>query len=219
MYHRIIGAVAVLLIGASGVRAQDDSDSLGGLTDGTGQGPVGNVGLDGDSATLEALVERADRITVGEVGAMQRVIEDHVVHTEDGEPITGKFIFTYVDLAPSEHIVGEAVSTVTVRLLGGLHPDGTKVTTYAQAPSLASEEKVLLFLEEAPERGPNEALVHQIAFHRAGKFRVGGEGEDAPLVRDLPNSELGIDPTEGIGEDPIPLNRMKELIQAARTDD
>ena len=214
MYYRMMGAVALLLIGAQGIRAQDESDSLGGLLDGTGQGPVGEVGVDSDSATLEALLESADRVTVGEVGAMQRVIEDQVVQTKDGEPITGKFIFTYVNLTPSEHIVGGEVSTLTVRLLGGVHPDGSKITTYAQAPSLSSEEQVLLFLKEAPERGPNEALVHQIAFHRAGKFRIEGEGNDARLVRPLPNSSLG----EGIGEAPITLGQMKELIQA-RTDD
>ena len=215
MYYRIIAAVALLFIGAREIRAQD----LGGLLDGTGQGPVGEVGVDSDSATLEALLELADRVTVGEVGAMQRVIEDQVVQTKDGEQITGKFIFTYVDLTPSEHLVGGEVSAVKVRLLGGVHPDGTKITTYAQAPSMSSEEKVLLFLEEAPERGPNAELVHQIAFHRAGKFRIEGEGADARLVRDLPNSLLDIDPSEGIGEDPIPLDRMKELIQAARTED
>lgn len=211
MYYRIIVAVALLFIGAREIRAQD----LGGLLDGTGQGPVGEVGLDGDAATLEALLELSDRVTVGEVGTMHRVIEDQVVQTKDGEQVTGKFIFTYVDLAPSEHIVGEAVSTVTVRLLGGLHPDGTKVTTYAQAPSMSSEEKVLLFLEEVSERGPSNELVHQIAFHRAGKFRIEGKGDDARLVRPLPNSSLGI---EGIGEDPISLDQMKELIQV-RTDD
>lgn len=191
---------------------------MGGLTEGTGQGPVGEVGVDSDAATLEALLERADLVTVGAVGAMQRVIEDQVVQTRDGEPITGKFIFTYVDLTPSEHLVGGEVGTVTVRLLGGLHPDGTKITTYAQAPSLSSKEQVLLFLAEAPERGPNAELVHQIAYHRAGKFRIEGEGADARLVRPLPNSLLGLDPSEGIGEEPILLDRMKELIQA-RTDD
>jgi len=88
---------------------------------------------------------------------MRRAIENHVVHTKDGQPIMGRFIFTYVDLTPSEHIVGNAVSTVTVRLLGGVHPDGTKLTTYAQAPSLSSAEQVLLFLEETPDPALTES--------------------------------------------------------------
>ena len=76
-----------------------------------------------------------------------------------------------------------------------------------------------MFLAETPERGPNEELVHQIAYHRAGKFRVEGEGAAARLVRDLPNSELAIDASEGIGEAPIPLEKMKALIRTERADD
>lgn len=195
MYYRIIGAVALSLIGVRGISAEESS------------------------ARLSELVNQADRIIVGEVNAMRRVLEEQVVQTKDGEQIMGKFVFTYVDLTPSEHIVGGKVGTVTVRLLGGLHPDGTKVTTYAQAPSLSSEEKVLLFLKEIPERGPNQELVHQIAYHHAGKFRVEGEGAAARLVRPLPNSSLKIDPSEGIDESPILLTRMRELIQAERTRD
>ncbi|MCY3734995.1 MAG: hypothetical protein OXG13_01260 [Gemmatimonadaceae bacterium] len=193
MHHRTIGAMILALVAAKGISAEDSS------------------------ATLSELVDGADRIAVGDVGTMRRVIEDQVVHTKDGEEITGKFIFTYVNVTPTEHIVGGQVSTVTVRLLGGLHPDGTKVTTYLQAPSLSSEEKVLLFLKEAPERGPNQEVVHQIAHHHAGKFRVEGEGATARLVRPLPNSSLKIDPSQGIDESPILLSRMKQLIQAERT--
>ena len=193
MHHRTIGALTLALVGVQGISAEDSS------------------------ATLSQLVDGADRIAVGDVGTMRRVIEDQVVHTKDGQEITGKFIFTYVNVTPTEHIVGGQVSTVTVRLLGGLHPDGTKVTTYLQAPSLSSEEKVLLFLKEAPERGPNREVVHQIAYHRAGKFRVEGEGATARLVRPLPNSSLKIDPSQGIDESPILLSRMKQLIQAERT--
>ena len=195
MYYRLIGAVVLSLIIARGISAEEGS------------------------ATLSELMARADRIIVGEVGAMRRVLEEQVVQTKDGEPIMGKFVFTYVDLMPAEHLVGSTVGTVTVRLLGGLHPDGTKVTTYAQAPSLSSEEKVLLFLQEAPERGPNQELVHKIAYHRAGKFRVEGEGAAAHLVRPLPNISLKIAPSEGIDESPILLTRMRALIQAERTDD
>lgn len=61
--------------------------------------------------------------------------------------------------------------------------------------------------------------MHQIAYHQAGKFRIEGEGAAAHLVRPLPNSSLGFASSAGIGEAPIPLTRMKELIQAARTDD
>ena len=139
MHHRTIGAMILALVAAKGISAEDSS------------------------ATLSELVDAADRIAVGDVGTMRRVIEEQVVHTRDGEEITGKFIFTYVDVTPTEHIVGGQVSTVTVRLLGGLHPDGTKVTTYLQAPSLSSEEKVLLFLKQAPERGPNQEVVHSSA--------------------------------------------------------
>lgn len=178
---------------------------------------VKGISAEDSSATLSELVSGADRIAVGDVGTMRRVIEEQVVHTKDGEEITGKFIFTYVDVTPTEHIVGAQVSTVTVRLLGGLHPDGTKVTTYLQAPSLSSEEKVMLFLKQAPERGPNREIVHQIAYHRAGKFGVEGEGAAARLVRPLPNSSLKIDPAQGIDESPILLSRMKQLIQAERT--
>ena len=193
MHHRIIGAMVLALVGTK------------------------EIGAEGISATLSELVDGADRITVGDVSAMRRVIENQVVHTRNGEEITGKFVFTYVDVTPTEHIVGGQMSTVTVRLLGGVHPDGTKVTTYLQAPSLSSEEKVLLFLKQAPERGPNQEVVHQIAYHRAGKFRVEGEGAEARLVRPLPNSSLKIDPSQGIGESPILLSRMKQLIQAERT--
>ena len=193
MHHRIIGAMILALVAARGIGAEDRSATLGELVDG------------------------ADRIAVGDVGAMRRVIEEQVVHTKDGEEITGTFIFTYVDVTPTEHIVGGQVGTVTVRLLGGLHPDGTKVTTYLQAPSLSSEEKVLLFLKQTPERGPNREVVHQIAYHRAGKFRVEGEGAASRLVRPLPNSSLKIDPSQGIDESPILLSRMRELIQAERT--
>ena len=59
--------------------------------------------------------------------------------------------------------------------------------------------------------------MHQIAYHRAGKFRVEGEGAEARLVRPLPNSSLKIDPSEGIDESPILLMRMKVLIRAERT--
>ena len=193
MHHRIIGAMILALVGVKGIGAEDSSATLGELVDG------------------------ADRIAVGDVGAMRRVIEEQVVHTRNGEEITGKFIFTYVDMTPTEHIVGDQVSTVTVRLLGGVHPDGAKVTTYLQASSLSSEEKVLLFLKRTPEPGPNQEVVHQIAHHRAGKFRVEGEGAGARLVRPLPNSSLKIDPSQGIGDSPILLSRMKELIQAERT--
>ena len=93
MYYRIIGTVVLSLIGARGISAEESS------------------------ATLSELVTQADRITVGDVGTMRRVIEDQIVQTKDGEQITGKFIFTYVDLTPSEHIVGSDVSIVTVRLL------------------------------------------------------------------------------------------------------
>ena len=127
MHHRIIGAMVLALVGTK------------------------EIGAEGISATLSELVDGADRITVGDVSAMRRVIENQVVHTRNGEEITGKFVFTYVDVTPTEHIVGGQMSTVTVRLLGGVHPDGTKVTTYLQAPSLSSEEKVLLFLKQAPE--------------------------------------------------------------------
>ena len=47
--------------------------------------------------------------------------------------------------------------------MGGLHPDGTKVTTYLQAPSLSSEEKVMLFLKQTPERGRLVLPVHHMA--------------------------------------------------------
>ena len=216
MYYRMMGAVVILLMTTEMSFAQDDADFFG---ESTGQGPVGQVGVKDDAATLESLTEHADRITLGQVGTMRRVLENHVVHTQQGQPITGTFVFTYVDLTPTEHIVGDSVGTVTVRVLGGLHPDGSKFTTYADAPSLASEEQVLVFLEETPERGPNEELVHQIAYHRAGKFRVEGEGAAARLVRDLPNSALEIDASEGIGENPIPLEKMKALIRAERADD
>ena len=193
MHRRPVVALILALVGVRGISAEESS------------------------ATLSELVSGADRIAVGDVGTMRRVIEDQVVHTKDGEEITGKFIFTYVDVTPTEHIVGDQVSTVTVRLLGGLHPDGTKVTTYLQAPSLSSEEKVMLFLKQTPERGPNREVVHRIAYHRAGKFRVEGEGAAARLVRPLPNSSLKIDPSQGIDESPILLSRMKQLIQAERT--
>ena len=218
MYYRMMGAVVVLLMAAQMSTAQEDADFFGEDPD-QGIGPVGHVGGKDEAATLASLTQRADRITVGHVGTMRRVLEDHVVHAQQGQPINGTFVFTYVELTPTEHLVGDAVSTVTVRVLGGLHPDGTKFTTYADAPSLSSEERVLVFLEATPERGPDAELVHQIAYHRAGKFRVEGEGTSARLVRDLPNSALAIDASEGVGEGPIPLEKMRALIRAARADD
>ena len=117
MYYRTIGAVVVLLMAAEMSLAQDDADFFG---ESTGQGPVGQVGVKDDTATLESLTEHADRITLGQVGTMRRVLEDHVVHTQQGQSITGTFVFTYVDLTPTEHIVGDSVGTVTVRVLGEL---------------------------------------------------------------------------------------------------
>ena len=181
MYYRIIVAVALLFIGAREIRAQN----LGGLLDGTGQGLVGEVGVDSDSATLEALLELADRVTVGEVGAMHRVIEDQVVQTKDGEQITGKFIFTYVDLTPSEHIVGDAVGTVMVRLLGGLHPDGTKFTTYADAPSISSEEKGQRTVTANDQDGYEYIYVGS----NSVRSLFGGDGQSSKIV-------VGDDPKE-----------------------
>ena len=190
MYHRITAAVILGLLGGRPISAEEVSP------------------------TLSMLVEQADRITVAEVDAMRRAIEEKAVHTKNGQQIMGKFVFTYVDLEPSEHVTGSAVSTVTVRLLGGIHPDGTKFTTYPGAPALSSEERVLLFLKEIPDAGSNQQPLYRIAYDRGGKFRVEGEGQAARLVRPLPNHSLAIDPGEGIGEDPIPLARMKQLIQA-----
>ncbi len=192
MYSRIICTIALWLIGVGGVSAQ------------------------GVSASLSELVDRADRVVIGEVGTMRNVIERQVVQTRDGQPIMGTFVFTYVELIPAEHVVGTPVGKMTVRLLGGVHPGGSKFTTYAEAPSISSAEKVLLFLEKTPERGPDQEIVHQIAYHRAGKFRVEGEGSSARVVRSLPNSSLKIDQSEGIGEEPIPLERMKQLILSER---
>ena len=86
MHHRTMGAMILALVAAKGISAEDSS------------------------ATLSELVDGADRITVGDVSAMRRVIENQVVHTRNGEEITGKFIFTYVDLTPTEHIVGGQVT-------------------------------------------------------------------------------------------------------------
>ena len=44
------------------------------------------------SPTLSMLVEKADRITVAEVDAMRRAIEEKVVHTKNGQQIMGKFV-------------------------------------------------------------------------------------------------------------------------------
>ena len=79
MHHRPIVALILALVGVKGISAEESS------------------------ATLSELVDGADRIAVGDVGTMRRVIEEQVVHTKDGEEITGKFIFTYVDVTPTEH--------------------------------------------------------------------------------------------------------------------
>jgi hypothetical protein len=167
-------------------------------------------------ASLSDLVRQSDRIVVAKVEGIQSAFEEHTVAVRDGQPITGKFVFTYVEIRPTEHIVGAPTETITVRLLGGVHPGGSAITTYLDAPSLSSAEAVLLFLEQVPERGPDNQTVHQIAFHRAGKFRVEGEGTDASVVRSLPNAELKIDPREEIGAGPIDLSRMRTLIQSER---
>ena len=174
---------------------------------------AGLAEAEGISASLSDLVRQSDRVVVGRVESMQTVIEVHVASVKDGQPITGRFVFTYVDLVPTEHLVGAPSDTLTVRLLGGVHPGGTKFTTYPDAPAVSSTERVLLFLKGVPERGPDNEMVHQIAFHRAGKFRVEGDGANARLVRPLPNSGLEIDPQEGIGEGPIDLDRMRALIR------
>ncbi len=193
MYRHTIWALSLLLIvGAKGVEAE------------------------GISASLSDLVRQSDKVVIGKVERIQSAIENHTVAVRDGQPITGRFVFTYVEIGPTEYLVGTPTEKVTVRLLGGVHPGGAKFTTYADAPSLSNAEKVLLFLEKVPERGPNNETVHQVAFHRAGKFRVEGEGADARVVRPLPNRGLKIDSREGIGDGPINLNQMKGLIQNER---
>ena len=98
MYHRVTAVVILGLLGGRPISAEEVSP------------------------TLSMLVEQADRITVAEVDTMRRAIEQKAVHTKNGQQIMGKFVFTYVDLEPSEPVTGSAVSTVTVRLLGGHSP-------------------------------------------------------------------------------------------------
>ena len=84
------------------------------------------VTAEGISGTLSELVNRADRVVIGEVGKIESVIETQTVTIRNGQPILGKFLFTYVDLAVTEHLIGDHSEKVKVRLVGGIHPDGAK---------------------------------------------------------------------------------------------
>jgi hypothetical protein len=178
---------------------------------------VCSVWAEGHSATLAELVRDADCVAIGKVGIAQSTVEDQPVSTLNGQVLSGRFVFTYTEVQPVEHLVGESSGALTVRVLGGLHPGGRRFTTYIDAPALPSGSTVLAFLQRVPERGPQGQTVYQVCRHQAGLFMVAGEGPQAAVSRPLPNSELGLDPIEGIGEGPVPLDTMKRLISAEAT--
>ena len=143
---------------------------------------------------------------------MRRAMESQHVATLEGQQLEGKFVFTYVEVDPQEQLFGAQAEKLTVRVLGGIHPSGRRFTTYVDAPALATDERALLFLEMVPERGPNGEDLHQIVRHRAGKFHVADTERGAVVSRDIPNSSLAIDATEGISAAPIPLDQIRRLI-------
>ena len=49
-------------------------------------------------ASLSDLVRQSDRIVVAKVEGIQSAFEEHTVAVRDGQPITGKFVFTYVEI-------------------------------------------------------------------------------------------------------------------------
>lgn len=164
------------------------------------------------SATLADLTAEADQIVIGRLGMMRRAMESQPVATLDGQQLEGKFVFTYVEVALQEQLLGAQAEELTVRVLGGIHPSARSFTTYVDAPGLATDERALLFLKKVPGRGPNGEDLHQIVRHRAGKFHV-TDTELGPVVsRDIPNSGLAIDPAEGVSEAPISLAQIKRLI-------
>ena len=156
------------------------------------------------------MVEQSDRILVGRLGSFQSV-KERIAINDQGD--FGNFVYTYVDVTPTEHIKDDlpAGQKVRLKLLGG------RIGKYGYfvpgSPSLYSSEKVMLFLHRRGS-SPDDAPLYGIEGAKYGVFHIseGGEEEVASRQQGISNDSLGIGPSEGIGEDPIPLAKLKGLI-------
>ena len=126
--------------------------------------------------SLDELLQRADRITIGRVIDKISAIESIKVNEKDGEPIYYTTVFTYFTIAVSEELkAASAEHEVVVRVLGGLHPDGRLYTSNSEAARMEIGEDVVLFLRVGRETDLFKAVVYEVVGEKHGKLRIAGE--------------------------------------------
>lgn len=174
--------------------------------------PVPGV-ADMEAPDLSRLVEQSTRVVRGRVQLAETALET-VPLNPHGD--VAKIVFTYVELEPTEHLVGEPVSRLTFRLIGGRL--GASAVVYDEAPAVQSGEDVLLFLR--PSRVPRSSTgepVYFVPHARYGKFGVTTVDGVLTASRSVSNRSLG--PIDGVDAESqsVPLQDLRTLVaQEAR---
>jgi len=160
-------------------------------------GRAGTTGIDiGAQLTNRELATQSDLIVVGQA------VDTRVFWAD-----AGRNLFTLVTVAAAETLKGDASSTVTVALPGGIDAN-RKIPiamTFPGAPHIAPDEEVFLFLVHSDDEVAGTFSVTGFA---QGKFSIEPGGAGNAL------RALAVEKVVRVGETRVPLSTFREEIRS-----
>ncbi|MEW5749035.1 MAG: hypothetical protein AB1793_09685 [Candidatus Thermoplasmatota archaeon] len=139
-----------------------------------------------------------------------KTVEEVINLNPQGDP--ARIVCTYIEVEASDHLKGEPVGNLTVRLLGG-YMGGCAIID-ADAPPMADGEEAMLFLSQSDTpRRDSGAPAFYLPHARYGKVRVVERG--GQRLAELPASAAGFGLVPQAGSPHVvAYDRLRALVEA-----